>query len=169
MKKYILVLLLAVISSATFAQKGMQSFGVDMPYSFGRSYDTYGFGLKYHYHVGNRDRIEVQASYRPLGSEGVEEWEIGVANHFFFNGIKRCRPYLVAGLSVGSLVWEDYYYSSGYDYYEWEDYITGILRAGLGLDIRLSHRWAWQLEVAGQIDFEGVSGGLVKTGFSYNF
>ncbi len=146
MKKYILAVLLALVGTAAFAQKGMQGFGVNLEASV-NDYRTFGGGIKYQYHVANRDRIEASFSFR---SEG--EWNFAVSNHFFFNGVKRVRPYLITGLTVGGITFENY--SSFDDYYYYDDYkkVTEVdfgFCGGLGLDCRLSHKWSCQIEAGG--------------------
>ncbi len=172
MKKYILAVLLALVGTTAFAQKGMQGFGVNLEASL-NDYTTFGGSIKYQYHVANRDRIEASFSYRTKG-----EWNFSVSNHFFFNGVKRIRPYFITGVTVGGITFRDRYYD-----YDKETEVDFGFRAGLGLDCRLSHKWSCQLELGGNVyilgntnvyfhgndyEYNNLSA-FLRLGITYNF
>lgn len=118
MKKF-LVSLLFVLPLCCFAQKGTQGIGVSLGfetclstiYSFLDKNpanevccNTIPLSVKYYYDLTDRIRIAPHIGY--IAADEIEcfntnVFEGGVSLHYFLNGVKRFRPYLMGGASIG--------------------------------------------------------------------
>lgn len=112
MKKF-LVSLLFVLPLCCFAQKGTQGIGVNL--GFETCLDITGYddvlccknipvSIEYHYNLTDRIRIAPHIGY--IAADEMEcfntnVFEGGVSLHYFLNGVKRFRPYLMGGASIG--------------------------------------------------------------------
>ena len=194
MKKLILVLLLAVVTSGSaWAQKGMMGVGGNLAMTVG--FDDGGIGIggavKFQYNISDYFRIEPSVTYyAPLDEKNGTFDLAALANiHIFILSPRSVRPYVFAG--VGYLgykkdkenywaVYNDTYDSQG----NWTGYTTkeyssiehktdngfGI-DGGLGLDCRLSHSLSLQVEAGVLWGFadDDCFGAKANIGLCYNF
>lgn len=121
MRKRFLATLLCLLSLCTYgyAQKGLQSVGMDVSYNHDfNSNKGLSFGVKYHYYLSNYIRVsptikwvsmkEVLADYngfRPLYSYAkTSGLDVSVDFQWFIiPPYNRLRPYLITGVSSGYL------------------------------------------------------------------
>ncbi len=176
MKKMILVLLLAVMTSGSaFAQKGMMGIGANAAVNIGDR-PFWGGGVKFQYNVTDIFRIEPSFSYYAKPDNHPEGYTMtAIANgHLFFSSPRPFRPYLFAGAG-----WMRYNYK--YHKYTYNNYIVhnkqesqfGI-NAGLGIDYRITHNLSLQIEAGvirkiGKIKGDKQIVGKINIGFAYNF
>lgn len=112
MKKF-LVSLLFVLPLCCFAQKGTQGIGVNLGFEtcfYITGYDdvlcckNIPLSIEYHYNLTDRIRIAPHIGYISADEEenfNTNVFEGRLSLHYFLNGIKRFRPYLSGGASVG--------------------------------------------------------------------
>lgn len=150
MKKLFLSLLL-VLPLCGFAQKGMQGVGGGL--GFGLCYDgdciIYDFSIKYQNNLTNRIRIVPYLEYISAIEYNGSRWvyDCGLSFHYFLNNVRRFRPYVIAGFSVGA--YERVYLVSGRE--EWADGPFGGFEFGVGFDYRLSYHCSFQMEIMGLV------------------
>ena len=163
-KKIILVLLLAVVTSGSaWAQKGMMGVGINLAGNVGLDDGGIGLGsaLKFQYNISDYFRLEPSISGYVLVDDGDGFSGAALLNvHAFFMSPRSLRPYAFAG--AGYL---------GYDYNE-EDREYGFgFDAGLGLDYRMSHHFSLQLEAGALMGTwdEDCIGLKFNLGVCYNF
>ncbi len=115
MKKF-LVSLLLVLPLYGFAQKGVQGIGVNL--GFETCVDVLcckniPLSIEYHYNLTDRIRFAPHIGYiaaNEIECFNTNVYEGGVSLHYFLNDVKRLRPYLSGGASVGgynSVVYHD--------------------------------------------------------------
>ena len=155
MKKF-LVSLLLLLPLYCFAQKGEQGIGINMGFETCVNMDCkiIPLSVKYHYNLTDRVRIVPHIGY--IVADEIEcintnVYEGGVSVHYFLNGVKRFRPYLVGGISVGgynSMVYDDLMlngesYSPGSKY---NGFLYGVGFGG-GLDCRIRDKLSLHVEL----------------------
>ena len=165
MKKFLLSLLFLIPLSG-FAQKGMQGVGVNWGFGCCYIYEDYAsnYGLSYQNFVTDRFRLvsslevlnytyDSDWSFEPPEYEYATSYLLIVEGHYFFNGIRRLRPYVVGGISVGFLETTGMYYNSG-SYWDDRRYyrepmseFAGGVKLGVGLNYRIGYHLTAQLEV----------------------
>lgn len=166
MKKTLLLLLVAMsVCLGGFAQKGRQAVGVDVPFRV--DFDariSLGIGLKYQYNLTDYICLEpaIQGSFIPEDEDRMTFSSV-INSKFFFTSPNRFRPYGVIGLGFG--IYKEY----DWDYYYTYDNPGFLLKAGLGLDYRLSYDWSWQLECNFETLYFEFSEIYISTGITYNF
>lgn len=161
MKKFLLSLLFLIPLSG-FAQKGMQGVGVNFGLGccFLHGDYAYSYGVSYQNFV--TDRFRLVSSLEVLDyiyesmwhSNYVEDvlassYLLVVEGHYFFNDIRRLRPYIVGGVSVGFLETTGAHLKEGNRewYYEpWTEFAGGV-KLGVGLNYRIGYHLTAQLEV----------------------
>ena len=158
---------LVTFCSPTFAQKGMQGFGVNLA---GNVCEGFAFGgsLKYQYNVSNYFRLEPSFSYYAADDDSFDMAAF-VNMHIFFSSPKAFRPYFFAGPGYVSF-FEDHG-SYGFGYEDKDSEADFGVNGGLGLDFRVSHNFSLQLEagaIIGVSDDESF-GAKFNLGFCYNF
>lgn len=166
-------------SMEVYAQKGMNSVGVDIPVGYGKKNVWAGLGIKYQYNITNFIRVEPTFSFFPIHStnyfqvEGHDyqlrvEWQAFANCHFFVQSPKTARPFFILG--AGMTHWKPE--SDSYDVYD-----SFAFNGGLGLDVRLAYNWSMQFKALailptknneakfrhGRVIFTG------SIGLSYNF
>ena len=157
-KKIILVLLLAVVTSGSaWAQKGMKGIGINFAGNAGLDDGGIGLGsaLKFQYNISDYFRLEPSLGGYALVDDGEAIFWSALLNvHAFFMSPRSLRPYAFAGVGyIG-----DHEGEFGFD-------------AGLGLDYRVSHHFSLQLEVGTLIGVEDDDwvGLKFNLGLCYNF
>ena len=122
MKKLLFVLLTTVVTcGSVWAQKGMNSIGVSMPFEFLKNSFTTGVGIRYQHNFTDYYRLEIAGDYTPLdnGSEAYfTDWASNyygapglhekahnnlqgyINSHFFLCSPRPLRPYLIVGVGV---------------------------------------------------------------------
>ena len=166
------------LSVEGFAQKGMNSVGVEIPVTVGLKNVWAGVGIKYQYNISDFIRVEPSFSYFPMHSsnsyEGINwhygltrytpelDWKIMGNLHFFVQRPKPVRPFLIIGGG----------FSKG-------PYNSWVVNSGIGLDIRIAYHWSMQLNTTAVVPLRllalpGESGKIHKffnggIGLSYNF
>ena len=178
-KKIILVLLLAVVTSGSaWAQKGMMGVGINFAGNVGLDDGGIGLGsaLKFQYNISDYFRLEPSISGYALVDDGEAFDGAALLNvHAFFISPRSLRPYAFAGVGyLGYLKKHNYYYGSSYDE---EDRKDGFgFDAGLGLDYRMSHHFSLQLEAGALMGTNGIAdegtdciGLKFNLGVCYNF
>lgn len=167
MKKILLLLLVAMsVCLSGFAQKGRQAVGVDVPFRVDfDGYISLGLGLKYQYNITDYICLEpaIQGSFIPEDEDRMTFSSV-INSKFFFTSPNRFRPYGVIGLGFGT--YEEYDWDYDGDIYR---YSGLLLKAGLGLDYRLSYDWSWQLECNFETLYFEFSEIYISTGITYNF
>lgn len=174
MKKFLLSLLFLMPLSG-FAQKGMQGVGVNLGMGSDFLEGEYAYSYGFNYQIFLTDKFRLVSSLEILnyvyddddfwdseyGYEYGDEPEplygtsylLIVEGHYFFNDIRRLRPYVVGGISVGFSEHTGGYYISGgfyeihYDYYEPGSEFAGGVKLGVGLNYRIGYHLTAQLEV----------------------
>jgi len=194
MKKLILVLLMAVVTSGSaWAQKGMMGVGANV-IAHNTFQESHGLGVggavKFQYYISDYFRIEPSIGYYARASKkftGTFNLNAMVNLHAFLMSPRSLRPYLFAGIgylgyegkeSVTQMYtyWVDIYgvYEAYNDYYEAEEKYNrngfGI-DGGLGLDYRVSHNVSLQIEagVIKGVKDEECFGLKANIGVCYNF
>lgn len=180
-KKIILVLLLAVVTSGSaWAQKGMMGVGINLAGNVGLDDGGVGLGgnLKFQYNISDYFRLEPSLGGYALvddGSAAAFDRAALLNVHAFFMSPRSLRPYAFAGVGyLGYLKKRTYYYGSSYDE---EDRKDGLgFDAGLGLDYRVSHHFSLQLEAGALMGMNGIEvegadciGLKFNLGVCYNF
>ena len=185
--RYILLIAFIILAfSPVLAQKSMQGFGVNIGIRFAPSdimdnFNIYkeiypNIDIKYQYNISNYYRIEPFMSVG--GLDDLNEFHAGINNHLFFCGIKRFRPYGLAGIGFSYEKGENEYYG-GWDYLYGHPIEERCLiksygfyvRAGLGANYRFSHKWSGQIELSWAAHLEEFSYSYFqfKIGVAYNF
>lgn len=171
MKKFLLSLLL-VLPLCSFAQKGMQgaglSFGAGLDFSYGEL--VYSYRAIYQNFITDRFRISASLylhnQYLALNDYGYYEsgdpfdglrgntYLAGFEGHYFFNEVRRLRPYVMGGVLIGaSRSKRINYYENRRDYYNHENLqnrvqqFAGGVKLGVGLNYRISYNLMAQFEV----------------------
>lgn len=170
MKKFLLTLLL-VLPLCSFAQKGMQGAGL----SFGAGLDlmymewTYSYRAIYQNFITDRFRISasldlhnqylVGIGYNESGDHyyGLRgnTYLAGFEGHYFFNEVRRLRPYVMGGVLIGASKSKRInYYENWWDYCNHENLqnraiqqFAGGVKLGVGLNYRISYNLMAQFEV----------------------
>ena len=171
MKKFLLSLLL-VLPLCSFAQKGMQGAGL----SFGAGLDlmymewTYSYRAIYQNFITDRFRISASLDLRNqyLEHHGYYEsgdptdglrgntYLAGFEGHYFFNEVRRLRPYVMGGVLIGASKSKRIinYYKNWVDYINHENLqnraiqqFAGGVKLGVGLNYRISYNLMAQFEV----------------------
>lgn len=150
MKKLLLSLSL-VLPLCGFAQKGMQGVGVN--FGFGCDFWRYQYasncGISYQKFVTDNFRLasslEISDYLYDYDSYTygyiyyyATSYLLTVEGHYFFNDIKRLRPYAIGGISVGLYNYWGEKPKSG---------LAGGVKLGVGLNYRIGYHWTAQLEV----------------------
>ena len=197
MKRMITVLLLAAMCSAnTLAQKGMSGFGVNIPLSIGQGTTAFGIGAKYYINISDYVRLEPSGEFLAIHSGGnSDEYDYpmfkGFLNgHLFLMSPRPSRPYIIAGLGYvhynqnireeNGIAFQDPRTgtitggSTFIEYYDRPDDCFNY-NIGLGYDFRLTHSFSMQLEATGLsciTDRFGRHSGnwtfLARVGLTYN-
>lgn len=177
MKKMILVLLLAVMTSGSaFAQKGMMGVGANFGVCI-HDDPFIGGGVKFQYNVADIFRIEPSFSY--YGATDNHDYGISMAalinGHLFFSSPRAFRPYFFTGVGY---VLVNHPYHESYGYYP-NFYTVGNhknegslgVNTGLGIDYRMSHDFSMQVEAGGimGINYGKSTSIKVNIGVTYNF
>ncbi|MCD8290515.1 MAG: hypothetical protein LUC91_03320 [Prevotella sp.] len=189
MKKIFLILLLSLSGMTMFAQKGMNGIGINLDGYYNGCGESFNFGLdlKYQYNIYSRGRIEPFVSYMFITSfqasdEDDDETDFiaGVNYHQFLNNVTRTRPYIIVGMAYGHLLstkgYNDYYSKIFNNEKANLNTNAAIVRAGIGLDHRISHKLSFQAELTASFvyNFDGEDeytylAPQLKIGLTYNF
>lgn len=185
MKKFLLLLVsVTALSVEGFAQKGMNSVGVEIPVGVGKHKIWTGIGVKYQYNISDYIQVEPSFSYFPIYSSGSikefwaegesrTEWQALANFNFFVQSPRTVRPFFIVGGGVS--YWKNYTtYQSGNR--DGNTISSFTFSAGLGLDIRIAYHWSMQLKAAALIPVAGgewMSNGRIVynggIGLCYNF
>lgn len=155
-----LVSLLFVLPLCCFAQKGTQGIGLNLGVETCVDFCSKNVPLSLGYHYNLTDRIRIASHIGYIAADEMEcfntnVFEGGVSLHYFLNGVKRFRPYLIGGASIGgynSTVCHDlvvnhvpYLLGSKYKglFYD--------VNCGIGLDYTLGEHLSLQMEVLGSV------------------
>lgn len=176
MKKLILVLLLAVVTSGSaWAQKGMMGIGIGLTAHYALI-DNGGFGvggnIKYQYNISDYIRVEPSLSYIGNASRkdrGFFDITALVNFHGFFASPRNVRPYFFAGFG-----YMQYKYHNTVDkqIVGGAEHFNGMgVDGGMGVDLRISHDFSLQIEAGIMKGFkdEACLALFWQGGVCYNF
>ena len=184
MKKF-LVSLLCVLPLCGFAQKGSQGISVNLGFeTCSDAFDAtlflddacklFPISVKYHNHLTDHIRIAPYMEYIAADEDGnfnTNVYDLGISFHYFFNKVKRLRPYVVVGGSIGgynSVVYHPLMISDGsrdeegeliFEYYPLGSKYKGLfwsVDCGLGLDYKVGEHFSLQMEVLGTVSSSWV-------------
>lgn len=167
MKKF-LVSLLLVLPLCGFAQKGSQGISVNLgletcieALDFGYYEDAcklFPISVKYHNHLTDRIRIAPYIEYVAADEYGcfnTNVYDLGISFHYFLNGVKRLRPYIVVGGAIGGYNRVVYHEARiNYVHYPLGSKYKGFfwsVDCGLGVDYKVGEQFSLQMEVLGAI------------------
>lgn len=152
--------LLLMLPLCGFAQKGMQGVGVNFGFGCCFAYGDYAssYGINYQNFVTDRFRLVSSLEVLDYTYEGMwhsyydedvlaSSYLLVVEGHYFFNDIRRLRPYVVGGVSVGFLETTGGWYNDYGHYSEPISEFAGGVKLGVGLNYRISYHLTAQLEV----------------------
>lgn len=171
MKKVIILLLFAIgFGDIMFAQKGMQSIGVNIPMHYRKNNFSTGIGINYQYNFSNYFRGEFVGSYSPIHASTTYVKEMGadpskwylncrscfvdfqafINAHFFLFAPRVVRPYIIFGGGFQSYYLDQYETHPTYSELDKDkNFSEGVqaMNLGLGIDARLSYKWTLQASV----------------------
>ena len=172
MKKVMMTLLLvAAFGVNSFAQKGMNGIGINVPAGVYDGFKFLGIGVKYQYNISNYFRIEPSFEYSPIYSKkdykGMDDYDYVnmkafLNGHLFLMSPRPVRPYVLLGAGFTQWGCAPRIVSGRKDTEECFAY-----NAGLGCDFRLSHRIGMQIEATAFSSARG-NGTTAKKYTEYN-
>ena len=95
-KLMILISMMFFIMSSASAQRGIQSFGVNLGY--GSEIESASIGVKYQYNITNNIRLEPSANYF-FEKRGVDMFDFNANAHYLIPTENNIRLYPLAGLT----------------------------------------------------------------------
>ena len=147
MKKILFVLLFCLtMPTSIMAQKGMQGFGVNVPFYLKDGNTWTGVGLKYMYNFSDYIRLEPSVNYTLFNSNNKKdysEFDATLNTHVFFSAPTPTRLYFLGGVGFSKI--KENWGATPDRYYRDTSFIVD---GGFGLDCRLSHGLSLQIEVA---------------------
>jgi len=153
MKKILLSLLL-VLPFCSFAQKGMQ--GIGGGFGIGKCSDfdctIMNYSLRYQYNLTNHIRIVQHMEYIYADEYEYQAERVincGISAHYFLTNVRRLRPYIISGFSLGYLDYDDY--DDTYHSKEEDGLLYFDVEIGIGLDYRIGYNCSMQIELLGHI------------------
>ena len=106
MKKYLAILMMMLVSTATFAEEGDKWLGVNLNYGFSSEYKNFGIGGKFQYEIKQNLRLEAAANYffsRSVGGDygDLRTWmlDANVNAHYLIHLSEKLRVYPILGPS----------------------------------------------------------------------
>ena len=98
MKKLIVIFsMMFFIMGNAFAQKGIQTAGVNLAY--GTEISSIGIGVKYQYNITDNIRLEPSMNYF-FENDGVDMFDFNANAHYLFPMSSNVRLYPLAGLTL---------------------------------------------------------------------
>ena len=186
MKKILLTLCVALVSTCSFAQKGEQKIGLNL--SYGTEISNIGLGAKYQYGITDAIRLEGSFDYF-FKKDNLSMWDINVNAHYLFPISEKFKVYPLVGLTYTNwkckLDWEssneDYsgagLFSGENDHNFWADDSEGSsssstgkfgVNLGGGIQYDINTKWTANFEVKYQLisDYNQAVFGI---GIAYKF
>jgi hypothetical protein len=153
--------------SPTFAQKGMQGFGVNLAGNVCDHGNGIGGELKYQYNITDFIRLEPTVGVYSIDRSAYRATAL-VNMHYFFSSPRAFRPFIFAGPGFVSFSKKLSSINSSRAYRDTIDDFG--LDGGFGLDYRITHNFSLQAQIGG---LYGVSSseiaGKYTMGFCFNF
>ena len=98
MKKFLMIAIMALASTAMFAQKGATYVGANVNYGLHSDYKNFGVGVKAQYEFLQNVRAEASLNYF-FKKDCVSMWDLNLNAHYIFH-VGNVGIYPLAGLTV---------------------------------------------------------------------
>jgi len=104
MKKYLAILFMMLVSTATFAEEGDKWGGVNLSFGFNNKFKNFGVGGKFQYEIKENLRLEGAANYffrrsNPDGSS-TSMWDVNVNAQYLIHVGENINVYPIIGPSL---------------------------------------------------------------------
>ncbi len=107
MKKYLAILFMMLVSTATFAEEGDKWGGVNLSFGFNNKFKNFGVGGKFQYEIKENLRLEGAANYffkrsvaDEYGDYGAHMWDVNVNAQYLIHLGDNANVYPIIGPSL---------------------------------------------------------------------
>ena len=121
MKKYLAILIMMLVSTATFAEKGDKWVGINLNYGVNNKFKNFGVGGKLQYEIRENLRLEGAANYffkrtvsEEFGDYGASQWDVNVNVHYLIHIADKMNVYPIIGPTVMTYKVGDNLVGTGY-------------------------------------------------------
>lgn len=180
MKKYILALIISLVSVCSFAQvKGDKAVGLNI--SYGTEISNIGIGVKGQYNFTDAIRAEAAFDYF-LKKDGMSMWDINLNAHYLFPVAEKIKVYPLVGLtytnwklsfsdddvSMSEYPWSNEYSNGGED----SDDSSSTGKFGVNLGCGVSYDITDKLAINAEVKYQLISDfnqAVFSVGVAYKF
>ncbi len=99
MKKYLMIVCMMLISTATFAQQGSTFVGANVNYGLHKNYKNFGIGAKVQYEFIDNWRAEASGNYF-FKKDYCTMWDVNLNVHYLIHATDKLNFYPLAGLTL---------------------------------------------------------------------
>lgn len=99
MKKYLMIVCMMLISTATFAQQGATWVGANVNYGLHKDYKNLGIGAKVQYEFIDNFRAEASGNYF-FKKDYCTMWDVNLNVHYLIKASDKLTIYPLAGLTL---------------------------------------------------------------------